>query len=36
MMIDRDGKVAAIHSGMVDRKGVEAEIEALVAQEAAK
>jgi cytochrome c biogenesis protein CcmG/thiol:disulfide interchange protein DsbE len=36
LMIDRDGKVAAIHNGRVDREGVEAEIQALVAQSAAK
>jgi thiol-disulfide isomerase/thioredoxin len=30
LMIDRDGKIAAVHSGMVDRNGVEAEIKALL------
>ena len=36
LMIDRDGKVAAIHNGLVDRSGVEAEIQALVAESTAK
>ena len=36
LMIDRDGKVAAIHNGKVDKDGVEAEIQALIAQSPAK
>lgn len=36
LMVDRDGKIAAIHNGKVDRDGVEGEIQALLAQRAVR
>jgi thiol-disulfide isomerase/thioredoxin len=33
VMIDRDGKIAAVHNGMVDRAGVEGEIKALLRED---